>query len=219
MVILQSNKEELHRCFPLLDNAKFTSHALWCLWLFGISPVHGALHAPLNTWGCQIRLFLSKMESSDFMPILARWVHVTIYCTAQERCILCSVFYSPVQLWLMLNLFINKPYLKMWHCIHVNMHFRVHPLVIIIRVLTDHVSSLKHHFPSLGFPDSWYCDHPIEVGCFQFPVTKSSHFCEESALEMVKDMCDDIHQKELFAVHSRYFSVPVNILRERSMPT
>ena len=32
---------------------------------------------------------------------------------------------------------------------------------------------------------------------------------------MVKDVCDNIHQEELIAVHSRDFLVPVNVLRKR----
>ena len=48
-------------------------------------------------------------------------------------------------------------------------------------------------------------------------MAKISQFCEQSTLEMVKDVCNNIHQEELLAIHSRDFLVPVNILRKKSM--
>ena len=40
-------------------------------------------------------------------------------------------------------------------------------------------------------------------------------FFEQCVLEMVKDMCYDIHQEEQLAIQSRDFLVPVNVLRNR----
>ena len=86
---------------------------------------------------------------------------------------------------------------------------------LLFEFKTNHVSSLSHHpFPP-GLPDSWHSDHPVHVGCFEFLVAKISQQCQQLAFEMVKDMCDDIHQEELHAIHSRDFLVPVDVLRKR----
>ena len=46
-------------------------------------------------------------------------------------------------------------------------------------------------------------------------VAKIFQCFEQSVLEMVKDMCDDIYQEELLAIQSRDFLVSVDILRNR----
>ena len=81
-----------------------------------------------------------------------------------------------------------------------------------ITVWTNHVSSFPHHFLSPRLPESWYRDHPVEVCCFKVKVFQ---YCKQSIFEMVKDVCDNIHQIELVVIHSKYSSIPVNILRER----
>ena len=81
-----------------------------------------------------------------------------------------------------------------------------------ITVWTNHVSSFPHHFLSPRLPESWYRDHPVEVCCFKVKVFQ---YCKQSIFEIVKDVCDNIHQIELVAIHSKYSSIPVNILRER----
>ena len=92
-------------------------------------------------------------------------------------------------------------------------------LICNLKFGTNHVSSLKHHFPSLGFPNSWYCDHPVKVWCFEVLVAKISHFCEQSVLQMVKKVCNNIHQEELLAIQCSDFLVPVNILGEEKWHT
>ena len=118
------------------------------------------------------------------------------------------------------NLWSQRLLRKSWYILHVHKHM-TEPICMVIThlqyktVWTYHVSSFSHHFPSFRFPESWYRDHPVKVWCIESFVAKISHYCEQSAFEIMKDVCNDIYQEELLAIHIRDLLVPVNFLRKR----